>query len=219
MAEVFTVEQRGIGKPDYSRVVSGARERRGALLEYRQNFVLFSRGFTTVLPRVPWATDPLAAGATAHLYDVSTGIPMPYTVPAGYALSQVEEICGGTEDNILEIYFDSALVVSEIAAGGHERYVQRILAFSTLMLDPIAASAHDIDLQITNLGTGALTGAVSYLGILEAVGTNPLPKTKTVRCQFCGHEETVPQETTKWICPNCQKLNIYFDLSRLRRTP
>jgi len=48
MAEIFTVEQRGVGKPDYSREVSSALERRGIKLAYRQTLKVFGLVFSAV---------------------------------------------------------------------------------------------------------------------------------------------------------------------------
>lgn len=217
MPAYFDVPILGVGTPDYTDAVSGAKERRGILLEYKQSLVLFSRGFSTEFSFLSYVRGPLTPGETDHLYNTSTGLAMPYTVPAGYGLSHVEEISSGTEDNLLEMFFDGSLVVAEIAESGVERYMHRVLAFSTLMLDPTAAS-HVIDLQFTNLGTGDLTGAISYLGILQAVGTEPLPNTKTVGCKFCGHQWIVPRETTSVNCPKCGKLNMYMELSHLKHS-
>jgi len=45
MAEIFTVETRGVGKPDYSRIVAGAKERRGIHLDYGQTLKIFALTF------------------------------------------------------------------------------------------------------------------------------------------------------------------------------
>lgn len=48
MAEIFTVETRGIGKPDYTREVSSALERRGISLAYHQTLKVFGLVFSAV---------------------------------------------------------------------------------------------------------------------------------------------------------------------------
>ena len=46
--KTYTVAQRGVGKPDYSKEVSSARERRGLRLAYRQTLEIFGVVFTDV---------------------------------------------------------------------------------------------------------------------------------------------------------------------------
>lgn len=170
----------------------------------------------------PFATVklPLAAGVMAHIVDYETGLDMPYTVPQGYTMTSLSGTYSFTQDAILRVFYETFMVSSLGApAGGGVLYVAEILGWGTYLLDPTGASSHVYDIQITNQGGDNLEGAGSVLAILEAVGTEPLPTTKTVKCKFCSHEETVPRETTKWICPNCNQLNIYFDLSKFRGTP
>lgn len=47
MAETFSVPIRGVGKPDYERIVAGAKERRGIHLDYGQTLKVASLVFTT----------------------------------------------------------------------------------------------------------------------------------------------------------------------------
>lgn len=166
-----------------------------------------------------WVQTPLAPGATAHYIDNVTGMAMPFTVPKGYTLTLVAAGGGFTEDAIGWVYFDGLLVMSGgVMLGGRSDYENRVVGISTATIDPTGASAHTLDVQVTNLGAGNLEGGISWTGILEAVGTEPLPATKTVRCKFCGCEKEVPQETVRWICPECGQLNIFYDLSRFRGT-
>jgi len=166
-----------------------------------------------------WVTTPLAPGATAHLVDNVTGLAMPFTVPQGYTISLIAGGGSFTEDTIMWVYFDGLLAISGgVLAGGNVAYENRIVSITTATIDPTGASAHTVDVQITNRGVGNLEGGTDLTGILEAVGTKPLPTTKTVRCKWCGNEEVVPQETVKWICPKCGQLNMFYDLSRFRGT-
>ena len=290
MAEIFTVETRGIGKPDYTREVSSGKERAGLSLAYHQTLKIFGVVFTAVYTgthtaaihatimtdaaalfivnslvglhilnitdgssgiiiantantvtvialtggatnqwntndvyNIPspfaWVQAPLAIGATAHFVDNVTGLTLPFTVPQGYILSLIAAGGGFTEDAIIWAYIDGHLAIpSGIFEGGKFLYENRIVAITTATVDPTAASSHTIDVQVTNRGAGNLEGGGDWTCILEAVGTPPLPTVKTIRCKYCGHEEVVPQEITRWICPECGQLNMYYDLSSFRGT-
>ncbi|MBA7465930.1 hypothetical protein ES707_01102 [subsurface metagenome] len=290
IASTYTVPQKGIGKPDYSKEVSAGRERAGLTLAYNQTLKIFGIVFTgihtgahtaavhatimtdaaahftvnalvlltifnvtdgssgiiiantettvtvaaltdgasnqwnpgdvyTIPSPFAWVQPPLAPGATAHYIDNVTGLAMPFTVPQGYTGSLIAAGGGFTEDAIGWVYFDDYLVMSGgVMLGGRSDYENRVVGISTATVDPTGATSHILDIQVTNIGAGNLEGGISWTGIVEAVGTKPLPTTKTVRCKFCGHEETVPQEMTKWICPTCGQLNIYYNLSEFRRT-
>ncbi|GAI92470.1 unnamed protein product, partial [marine sediment metagenome] len=157
--------------------------------------------------------------------NVATGFAMPFTVPEGYTLTFLEYEGSHTEDVALDTYYEPStppglqLVGCERFGSGLFIYAQEISAFSTAILDPTGASAHQIDFQIANLGGGALQGGASLLGLLEAVGTKPLPDIKMVKCKHCGHEHSVPVDTSQVICPECGQLTIYRNLSRFRGTP
>ena len=291
MAEIFTVETRGIGKPDYTREVSSSLERRGIKLAYGQTLKVFGLVFTTeiqfvalaalgyvncvpadigkmvvddgantavlsaydntlrqwrigwltpvalgsvmtitggvgggvalgsVLNPFPWVVPPLAPGATAHVIDNSTGLPSPLTVPRGYIIFLISAGEMVTEDGIALGYIDGALAVTVgVFSGGGPYYENYILGLSTETVDPTGLTAHTMDVTITNLGAGNLEGGIDLIGIVQAIGTPPLPTVKTVRCKSCGHEEVVPQETTRWICTVCGQLNIYYDLTKMKGT-
>jgi len=290
MAEIFTVETRGIGKPDYSKEVSSGKERAGLRLAYKQTLEIFGVVFTSVytgvhtagisatvmtdaaahfiadaLPGLPilnisdgsagiiiantehtvtvlalvgglgnqwspgdvynipspfaWVQAPLAPGAIAHYVDNVTGLSLPFTVPKGYTLTLIAAGGGFTEDAITWVYFDGLLVMSGgIMEGGQSDYVNRVVGLTTATVDPTGATAHTIDIQVTNIGAGNLEGGVEWNGILEAVGTPPLPLTKVIRCKWCGHKETTPVEQTKLICPKCGKLTLVYTLRNFRQT-
>ncbi|GAH84609.1 unnamed protein product, partial [marine sediment metagenome] len=48
VSKTFTVETKGIGKPDYTKEVSSARERRGLRLDYSQTLEIFGIVFSSV---------------------------------------------------------------------------------------------------------------------------------------------------------------------------
>jgi len=222
----FTVTQRGVGKPDYSRVVSSARERAGISAKYNQTLLIFARTFSNTPSLMNWARVPLAIGEMDHLVNVADGNLMPFITPPGYTFTSVEIEYGGTQDVLSETFYDPTIppvgpqmAITEILAGGIHAYIQRITAFTTATLDPTGALPHPIDIQITNLGGAELIGGATILIILEKVGSEPLPTTKTVVCKFCGNKKTVPLDTSEVICDKCDKLTIYQNLSHFRETP
>ncbi len=218
--KTFTVEQQGVGKPDYSREVSAGRERRGLSLEYLQTLKIFTIVFTTEYLVTPydWIKAPLAKGASASLIDSETGLSMPFTVPLGYTATIIDFGMGLTEDAIMWTYLGGFVSANAgVYPGGNTYYENRIQAITTAVLDPTGALALAVDFKVTNLGEGDLEGQIAVTGYLEAAGTKPLPLVKTVKCKWCGHEQTVPNETTQVICPQCDKLFIVYDLSKVRK--
>ncbi len=291
MAEIFPVETRGVGKPDYSREVSVGRMRPGLTLKYMQGLKIFGDTFSSVntgthtaamhptimtddtahftvnalidlvilnvtdgssgvitantettvtvealiggatnrwnpgdvyaIPSpFPYITFPLAAGVPTHIVDTETGLEMPYVIPVGYTLTAISASFSYNQDMIAWLYIDGLLMASlGAASGGSFVYVAEIVGWGTVFLDPAALRSHTFDIQITNQGGANMEGGGSIVCIVEAVGTKPLPDIKTVKCRFCGHEETVSHETQHWVCPGCSQLNIFFNLRRFRRTP
>lgn len=212
--------QEGIGKPDYTREVSAGRERRGLSLAYLQTLKIFTRTFSSEVSAFDWVKDPLAPGDTVSLIDMETGFPMPFNVPLGYTATLVDFGFGLTADAVLWIYMSGFVILNGgVYPGGTTYYENRIQSVSTALIDPEGHLAPSLDLKVTNLGLGNLEGQVSLTGFLQAVGTPPPPSTKTVLCKWCEHEHTVPRNTTHITCPNCGKLFIVYDLSKLRGTP
>lgn len=165
-----------------------------------------------------WVQTPLAPGVGAHIVDASTGLETPYTVPQGYTLTMTEIVTAFSEDVQADFYLDGFLSQIGVISSGMPVIQTLLAAISTSFIDPTGSAPHTLDGIYTNIGGVAMTGGIGIFAILEAIGTQPLPTTKTVRCKLCGHEETVPRETTRWICPNCSQLNIYYDLTKFRGT-
>ena len=211
---------KGIGKPDYSKEVSSARERRGIRLAYKQTLTIAGLVFSTISSPYAWVKTPLVSGATAHLVDNLTGLTLPVTVPVGYTMTLIAAGAGFTQDAISHLYFDSYLVMSGgVGTGGQTIYENKVIGITTATIDPTGASAHTLDVTVTNLGSESLEGGVDWTGILEAVGTPPLPSTKVIRCKQCGHEKTVPVEQTELVCPECGGLTLVYNLRHFRETP
>ncbi|MBA7583073.1 hypothetical protein ES708_25011 [subsurface metagenome] len=213
-----TIAQEGIGKPDYSREIALGRTRPGITLKYRQTLGYLGVVPSTIAsPHFPLVQPPLAAGDTIHLINSEDGSPTPFTIPVGYTLTVFQMGYGLNQDSRLLAYLDGEFCGQLMLASGGDAYIiTEIAAFSSKLFDPTAASSHEVDLILENTGGADMEGAVSVWTILEAVGTEPLPSTKTVKCKNCGHEWEVPRETTKINCPECGQLNIYLDLSRIR---
>lgn len=220
VTQSITVEQRGIGKPDYTRIVEGAKERRGIHLDYGQTLKIFSLTFNILPSPFPWVVPPLAPAGTRNFIDSETGLATPFTVPQGYTLTIIAAAAAATEDVIAWAYIDGFLVLCVgMLPGGSTYSENNLVGISTAGIDPTGALPHTMDLIATNLGLGNLDGSIDYVAILEEVGTPPLPPVKTVKCKWCGHEHEVPNETTYVTCPKCGKLFIVYDVSKMRRTP
>lgn len=215
----FTVAAKGVGKPDYSQEVSSAKERAGLLLKYGQGLRIFSTVFSPEISVFPWIQPVLAPGGSVHLIDNETGAPLPFTIPQGYTLTLIAGCFGVTQDVLGWAYLDSSVIIHfGVFPGGNTGYENKVVPLSTALIDPTGATSHTMDMVMKNLGSGNLEGGIEVTCILEAVGTPPLPLVKTVRCKWCGQEHTVPRETTRIICPNCGKLFIVYDLSKIRGT-
>lgn len=220
VTRTFTATARGAGKPDYTREVSSALERRGVRLGYKQTLKTFGLVHSNEASPYSWVGAVLASGATSHFIDNETGLATPFTIPQGYTLSIIEAAHASDKDVELWGYMDGFLATGMgIVSGGQTVLENRVIGFTTAMLDPTGATSHTIDVVLTNIGGGDLKGGFVIIAILEEVGTPPMPTTKIVRCKFCEYKETVPLETSQWICPKCGQLNIYYDLSKFRGMP
>ncbi len=221
VTRTFDVVQRGVGKPDYTKEVSASRERAGIALGYEQQLKTFLVVLTdrVVHPyAIPWVKDVLAPGATTHLYDISTGLPTPYSQVAGYVLTEIQTEFGFSEDVEVWLYMDGFLVGNPaIVPGGSNMGWNMVIPNSTLTVDPTGLLAHTYDIQIVNRGLGDLSGVYDVTVVVEAVGTPPWPTVKECLCPLCNYLQTVPVESTRIICSKCGKLFIVYDLSRIRR--
>lgn len=223
MAKIFPVETRGIGKPDYSREISSGKERAGIALKYNQSLITLALLCTDEVVHpyaIPWVKDRIAIGGSSHLYDVSTGVATPYTVPVGYTLNMIQQGFGADEDFEVLLYYDTLLVLmpSTPFSGGGYVYANMVVPYNTAALDPTAAAAHLIDIVAKNKGGGPLTGGFTVVCILEAIGTPPLPNTKDCQCPFCSHIQNVKVGTTAVICDQCGRKYYVQDFSQVRES-
>lgn len=179
-------------------------------------------GGTAVVVATPpysWVQAALAAGASAHIIDIETGMPMPYLIAAGYTLAVIDRRALFDQDHREQMFLDGALAVGGESSGGIALAVQEMVPLSTALIDPTASSPHAIDTIFTNRGGADLHGGATALAILEAVGTPPFPTTKTTRCPFCGNRQVESVHATKITCSSCGKRYAVYDLTNFRETP
>lgn len=214
-----TIAQEGIGKPDYSKEISLGQIRPGFELKYSQTLLPFLISFSSVASVYSWFKSPLAAGATEHFVDGTTGLDLPYTVSQGYTLSMVS--IGIACDQDIEIWLSLKIPPAPVTqrhlclaqlAGGIPFYIAEVIGFSSAIFDPTASLSFDFDVDVKNKGGADMEGQVGLYMILEAVGTSSLPPVKTVICKWCGATREVPIEATTIICDACGKLFIVYPL-------
>lgn len=136
--KTYTVAQRGVGKPDYSKEVSSALERRGLKLDYGQTLKIFGMVFTAVNSGTHTATNhatimtDTAAFFTAskligltivNVTDGSTGIIIANTTTTVTAV-----LTGGTADqwttgDVYNIPSPYSWVTTPLAAGGSAHFI------------------------------------------------------------------------------------------------
>ncbi len=218
MAEVFTVEQRGVGKPDYSREVFAGKERAGIALKYNQQFRAFGGNWTTGDLEYPLILDyNIAAGGKRHLRDSDTNELLPIILEAGYILSIISIGYTVTQDLLVYLYADSIACISlGVTSGGSAVYENKLREFSTTWYDPTAALSHTIDIIAYNKGSDPMYGAVGILCIVEALGTPPWPTTKECFCPYCNHKQTEPISATRITCRRCGKEYMVTNFASLR---
>ena len=221
MAEIFTVETRGIGKPDYSKEVAQGQVRPGISLKYNQALAFFAYVPTSLVPHpypVSWVQPVLAPGAIAHLIDGNTGFPLPFLLPAGYIITLIESTWNFDQDSIMVLYMDGALVgIPGVTVSGLPQHVANIAGYSSTLVDPTASSPHLIDYQIINRGGADMSGGMEALIVLEKVGSPPWPTDKTTRCPFCLANNVVPVAQTVIVCNTCRKTYIVRAPSEIRK--
>ena len=213
----FVVAAKGKGKPDYSQEVSRGIQRPGYYLKLEQKLTYSGLTFSSIASDFDWVKTPLASGASLHVIDMATGVAYPYTTGAGYKHTLIQRTVACDQDVRIDSYLEGELGFNMVLEGGIHVFKQDVVGMTTALFDPLCLSAHIVDTIVTNLGTDVLTGSVTDVGVLETVGTEPFPDIKVVECKWCGHQETVPEETTSLICPKCKKLTLYYSLSKLRQ--
>lgn len=222
LIQTITVPSRGVGAPDFGNTVTSARERAGVLLKKNQWLKVAGRSLNRGDIEYPIVVpSPLAAGANTHLTDYETLAPLPYPVPAGFWLTAMDIGWTFNVDAEVYIYIDLGLSTTCIVAtgGGVPYYVNGIVSLSTAWYDPTALVAHPYDVKLYNVSGGDLYGGVTISFILEAIGTPPLPSTKSCRCPNCGHYQTEDRHATRIVCTSCGHIYLVADFSNIRMSP
>lgn len=215
----YTVAQKGIGKPDYSRTVSSGIERSGFLLKYNEAPKFIACTFSDIVSALPWFVDPLPPGNTQDLIDFETGFEL-INIPAGYYAQIISLVAKPSQDVSGWAYMDGDCVGAFLQiSGGRSHYENDVAALSTLMVDPTCASAHTMAIRIINEGGVNLYGGFSVFLLLKPYGTAPLPTTKDVKCKYCGYVHSQPLEAVMVTCPECGKETKYFTLKTYGRLP
>ena len=197
----------GSGSPDGTSEVAMGQIRPGVSLKYNQRLVMYDLCLTSQVAHpypVPWVQPPLAPGAMNHLISFDTGMPVPVLVPKGYALTVIEKSWNFDQDAEIWLYFDTMLTSNPgMSTAGSCVHISQIVGYSTLLLDPTAAAPHLLDVQVFNRGVNNMEGGISFVCILEAIGTPPFPTRKDALCPFCHNTNNVVM-ATNWIkCATC----------------
>ncbi len=214
---------RGVGKPDYYLEAWSAKQRAGYALTYKQTLKIF--GFACIPPRFgaspyPWVIAPLAPGSVTHMVDLATGLPMPFTCPAGYIIQMIEKTWNFDGPTNLWLWMDGFLAAAPGAGRAFEEKVENnVVNYSSAWFDPTATLPHTFDVQVEAQDPmNALVGGCTVTAILEEVGTPPLPSTKDVRCHWCGHINSgIPAHETRVTCGRCHKPIWLVDTEALVR--
>jgi len=157
VTKTITVEQRGVGRPDYSQAIH--KIQRGETypqFEPRpetEKYKIFLAVFTPAMP--------LAVGATFHFIDIETNLPTPYDSPAGYTADFREwffNLDGRVGflmdlDGIIQFYMAPDTLINI-----HE--YEQIVWGKTSLFDPNAVNPHTWDFTVTNLDDHPITGSV-----------------------------------------------------------
>ena len=201
---------KGRGHPDYARMVHRADVIKRIHLKANETIKMFQRTFSEVESPFAWVTGPLGAGETANLIDASTGQEMPYTVPQNYELEVLMIWSSLSQKVRMRVNLEGYLVGEYYLAADQIYYESEVKEMSTRDLDPTCSSSHTVRFYGTNLGSEPMHGYAKVVCILREHGT-PKFTTKVVRCKWCNFQKEVPVETTRWVCPNCNKLNLYWE--------
>lgn len=222
MGEIFIVEQRGVGKPDYTREIFAGKERAGIALKYNQQFRVFAADWITGDPDYPLVIpETLAPGAKRSLRDSDTMQLMPITIPKGRTLTFIAVGYAVNQDILIYSYIDAPIVGVSTSlgavGGGQAVYENKVRELSTTWYDPTATFPHTLDIRVYNVGGGNLYGGVGMLCIEEIVGTVPFSTTKECVCPRCSHKQTEPTSATRITCKGCGKEYMVTNFASLRQ--
>jgi len=206
--KTWIVPAQGEGRPDYTgeqyRSATFARYN----LRYLESFRIFARVLSTVASLFPHVRTPLVPGETVSLIEVTTGVPMPATIPADYAFRLLSDDWSFNARMVGRIYYDTMFAGEVYNETLGYNYVQRIQPYDTGLLGT-TVTPHLWDERITNIDVINLSGFWGVTIVQYPTGTKPLPKTKTVQCRKCGKTKKVSNDTTEVKCKYCGETTRY----------
>jgi len=203
------LQSKGRGHPDYETIITRGNIIKRITLKADESLKMFQRTFSETPSPFVWVSSPLEAGATANLIDVSTGQEMPYTVPAGYEL-EVLMVWASMDQKVKMAMDVLGYLAGEYYLDAYTVYYEsEVKEFTTKDMDPTFSMEIPVRFYGTNLGSEAAHGYAKVVCILRKHGT-PEIKTKVVKCKWCGYEQEVDKDVTKWNCPKCGKLNLFW---------
>ena len=219
------IENWGIGKTDYSDEVSVGQFLLGIGIKATDTTVqiLCHASEKGAYSPLSFERAPIMPGEVAHMVDPTTGLSYPLTYPAGYSLRLIsywwyysEPMIGSWHVSFFGFTgtMDRYFVGEWGSTTKSQWYEHDVQSFDTRFFDPESRYPFSIDLQGRNVGERPLSCHVDIIGILRAIGTNPLPNTKTCRCKFCGSLKEVSWDTQKMVCDKCGMTNLYYFMKR-----
>ena len=214
VVKTWPVPGRGTGRPDYMVEVARGNVKQGVRLLDNEMEKVFFITMSDNVSVFPWVIPPVAVGGIFRFVDMATGTPVPYTVTQGYNFILLAHYFSFEQPVRGDLYISmppfpvaAGEVMSMTPDSFGEYYEQEIIGCELNKFDPTLATAHQYDITGTNMGVAPVYGS-GYLIFIERIeGSAPFPKTKTVRCHFCGATKTVKTESTMIKCgnPECGK--------------
>lgn len=216
VVESRTLTGTGEGRPDYTgidEISRGSFVQSVGQLRENEKLVIWYICLSNTVSAYPWVQSPLVAGATVHLVDVETAMPLPYTIPQGYVLDQLSSFFSFDQKVRTQLFIDKIGSVfqlfSEISMetlGIH--YEHEVVGCGTSRFDPLALLPHYFDATGINIDSGSVTGMAYLVWKMTKLHSSEWPKNKIVRCKWCMENNEVPQETTVVTCKSCGKVTV-----------
>lgn len=168
MAQIFTVEQRGVGKPDYSKEVTRGIELSGYRLEYGESLFWMCIQAVAVPGPSILTRLPLAVGETMYALDCATGFPIA-TILAGWDFVIKEFWLAFNEDVYFEVLqggtFNDISCCATVPAGVKPVNIFQQGWTRALLEDLAVASTFRV--SVTNVGRAPAIGKVWVLGLTK----------------------------------------------------
>jgi len=195
--------------PDYSLQILRAYTIKKYQLGTDEKFKIFMLTGDTESSDFPWVIPPMEPGETRYLIDVETGLEMPFTIPVGYDFEVIKIWGSSSEPYIGREYVDGNLD-SNLHVVPFDVYFEQEIGLTKISdFDPTLSTEHTYAISITHLGDEPALGTALIEAVLRKVHTEKIT-TKVVRCKYCGHQEEVPLETTRYKCPKCGMTTLFM---------